>query len=195
MQGTVLSATLALLIIVLMALRVRWLTRMAYTDSLTNLPNRAALTRQLRKAVSTASRNSRLTAVIFFDLDNFKQINDQLGHAIGDQVLTAVARQLAAGMRAGDHVARLGGDEFIVIANNLRHPSDAHHVYQRLSQLVNRTHEIAGRDIQIAASAGIAVLSRTVATPQQLLSHADEALYRAKAAGNGAMRIASSALS
>jgi len=169
---------------------VRSFKKLAYTDSLTKLPNRAALSRQLREAVSQATRNSRLTAVIFFDLDNFKTINDRLGHTVGDQVLASAAARLAAGIRDGDTVARFGGDEFIVVANNIHHLTDAHLVYRRLASRLTKPYIVGGQQIRVAASAGIAVMSHRIATPHQLLEHADAALYRAKAAGPGAMRIA-----
>ena len=195
LQLPLISGALAAICTLVLIFRIVRLNRLAYTDTLTKLPNRAALSLHLRRAIRSARRSTQHTAVIFFDLDNFKAINDNLGHAMGDQVLAAVGAQLKAGLRPGDKVARLGGDEFIVIAPNLAQPRDAHLVYSRLAEMLNRTHWIAGRTVDIEASAGIAVLGRTKTTPHQLLEQADQALYRAKAKSHGRIRIANLTLS
>ena len=127
----VIAVSCVTVVIAHLLLRVQAFKQLAYTDSLTNLPNRAALIKHLHRALRESGSRSKLTAVIFFDLDNFKSINDRLGHAFGDRVLTLTAARLAAGIRTGDAVARFGGDEFVVVANNLNHASDADLVYKR----------------------------------------------------------------
>jgi diguanylate cyclase (GGDEF)-like protein len=134
--GFALASLVGVLLLTLFGLRTQRFKKLAFTDSLTQLPNRAALSKQIEQAIAIAAKRSRLTAVIFFDLDNFKTINDELGHAIGDRVLSLAAKRLASGIREGDSIARFGGDEFVVVANNLRKDSDARLVYKRLTTLL-----------------------------------------------------------
>lgn len=184
------TAALVALVITYFAVRTRRFQKLAYTDSLTKLPNRAALAKQLEQAVAATARTSRLTAVIFFDLDHFKAINDRFGHSIGDRVLRQAASRLASGVRQGDTIARFGGDEFVVVANNLRKGTDAHLVYRRLIAVLELPFKIGSHKIKLAASAGIATSkSGKITTADELIQNADAALYRAKAAGRGVARI------
>ena len=173
----------------------RELVHLAYTDSLTGLPNRTALTGQLEEAVDHALRHERITAVLFFDLDDFKSLNDSLGHSSGDEILVELARRFKSALRDNDTVARFGGDEFIVIARNLAQPADANLVYQRLNTALARPFKVGAYSIHLEASAGIALTGgRGAATPEELVRNADLALYRAKADGPGSMRLFSEQL-
>jgi diguanylate cyclase (GGDEF)-like protein len=184
--GFALASLVGVLLLTLFGLRTQRFKKLAFTDSLTQLPNRAALSKQIEQAIAIAAKRSRLTAVIFFDLDNFKTINDELGHAIGDRVLSLAAKRLASGIREGDSIARFGGDEFVVVANNLRKDSDARLVYKRLTTLLELPFKIGIHEIKLGASAGIATTrSRNYWTPEDLVQNADTALYLAKAAGRG----------
>jgi diguanylate cyclase (GGDEF)-like protein len=179
----------ASLIFAFFSIRLRKLQKMAYTDSLTKLPNRAALTKQLEQILHARTGSSTMSAIIFLDLDNFKSINDRLGHAIGDHLLTQVAARLGAALRAGDTIARFGGDEFVIIANNLRHPRDAALVYRRLASILEQPFHFGTNQVKLAASAGVAFLRNDSSNPDELLHNADIALYQAKAAGRGVMKI------
>jgi diguanylate cyclase (GGDEF)-like protein len=179
----------ALLVFAFFGVRLRKLQKMAYTDSLTKLPNRAALMKQLEQILHSRTSPSTMSAIIFLDLDNFKSINDRLGHAIGDRLLIQVAARLGAALRAGDTIARFGGDEFVIIANNLRHPGDAGLVYRRLASILEQPFQFGANRVKLAASAGIAFLRADSSNPDELLRDADIALYKAKAAGRGVMRI------
>jgi diguanylate cyclase (GGDEF)-like protein/PAS domain S-box-containing protein len=172
----------------------RELLHLAYTDSLTGLPNRTALAGQLEEAVDHARANERLTAIFFFDLDDFKSLNDSLGHSFGDQVLMELARRFKSALRDDDTVARFGGDEFIVIARNLTQPADANLVYQRLNTALTRPFKLEAYSIHLEACAGVALTGPGEPTPEELVRNADLALYRAKADGPGSMRIYSEQL-
>ncbi len=144
-------------------------------DSLTELPNRAALLRHLE-----AYDDARI-AVLFVDLDGFKSINDTLGHAAGDKVLVATAERLRRAMRPGDTVGRLGGDEFVIVASGVERASDAMEIANRIRAAVARPLPLAGRIVRLTASIGIAMGSEDRASA--LLADADAAMYRAKQAG------------
>jgi diguanylate cyclase (GGDEF)-like protein/PAS domain S-box-containing protein len=163
--------------------------RMAYLahhDALTGLANRALLLERLSKALSAEPAGAR-SAVLFFDLDGFKEVNDELGHAIGDRVLAAVAKRLLGSVRPGDLVARLGGDEFVVLAERVGTPRAAIRIADRARQAVSRPLDAGGRNVVVGCSIGIA-FSTTVG-PEELLDEADLALYGAKAEGGNRWRI------
>jgi diguanylate cyclase (GGDEF)-like protein len=143
-------------------------------DSLTELPNRAALLRQLAASDDNVS-------VLFIDLDGFKAINDTLGHAAGDKLLVATAERLRRVARAGDTVARLGGDEFVVVVSGVDRPSDALEIGDRIRAAVSRPLPLAGRIVRLTASIGIAIGDDSRASA--LLADADRAMYQAKQAG------------
>jgi diguanylate cyclase (GGDEF)-like protein/PAS domain S-box-containing protein len=159
--------------------------QLAYYDPLTGLPNRRLLLERLDHALVQAKRFSRSLAVMFLDLDNFKKINDSLGHEAGDLLLKEVATRLAAGIRSGDTVARQGGDEFIIVLSEIADPHDASLVAEKvLSQLAGVPVSLAGQDISISTSIGIAVypIAGTDST-LELMKKADSAMYDAKHAG------------
>jgi diguanylate cyclase (GGDEF)-like protein/PAS domain S-box-containing protein len=152
----------------------------ALFDPLTGLANRAFFHEQLEHAVSIRTEGEPGTAVIFVDLDEFKQINDQYGHSVGDDVLAILGERLKSVIRAGDSVARLGGDEFAVLLTSVAEPAEPAIVAERLLERITAPIEVAGRHLLLTASVGIALGS--VGT--ELLKQADAAMYRAKANGD-----------
>jgi diguanylate cyclase (GGDEF)-like protein/PAS domain S-box-containing protein len=156
----------------------------ALFDQLTGLPSRALFLEQLKRAFSRAERQSGYQlAVLFLDCDRFKVVNDSLGHAIGDQLLQAVAQRLEDSLRPGDVVARLGGDEFAILLENLQSPQDAEHIATRINQSLTKFFSLEGHTVYISGSIGIAFNSQHSQQPEDLLRDADTAMYRAKAAG------------
>ncbi|MEO8599417.1 MAG: diguanylate cyclase [bacterium] len=157
---------------------------LAHHDALTGLYNRAMLDDHLQQALAHAERSGTSFALLFCDLDNFKPINDQCGHAVGDLVLRRVADILSEGRRQTDTVARLGGDEFVVLLSGL---DDAHsaaiHVAQQLLAAIAIPFEIEGNTLTLGVSIGITLYQGLQASPSQLLSQADIAMYRAKREG------------
>ena len=152
----------------------------ALFDPLTGLANRAFFHEQLEHAVSIRTENEPGTAVVFIDLDEFKQINDQYGHSVGDEVLAILGARLKTVIRAGDSVARLGGDEFAVLLTSVREPAEPAIVAERLLEQITAPIEVAGRHLLLTASIGIALGS----SGAELLKQADAAMYRAKANGD-----------
>jgi diguanylate cyclase (GGDEF)-like protein/PAS domain S-box-containing protein len=155
------------------------LRRQALFDPLTGLANRAFFHEQLDHAISIRSENEDSTAVVFIDLNEFKQINDQHGHSVGDEVLSTLGERLKSVIRAGDSVARLGGDEFAVLLTSVREPAEAAVVAERLLEQITAPIDVAGRHLTLGASVGIALGS----VGAELLKQADAAMYRAKAHG------------
>jgi diguanylate cyclase (GGDEF)-like protein/PAS domain S-box-containing protein len=154
------------------------LRQQAFHDTLTGLPNRALFGERLERAVAS----SRSTAVIFIDLDDFKRINDSLGHTAGDAFLVAVANRLAPCLRDGDTIARLGGDEFTVLLEHCTHV-DALAVVDRLYEALRKPISIDGRDMVVSPSIGIAIGDETITVADELLRRADVAMYVAKRTG------------
>jgi diguanylate cyclase (GGDEF)-like protein/PAS domain S-box-containing protein len=152
----------------------------ALFDPLTGLANRAFFHEQLEHAVSIRTEGEPGTAVVFIDLDEFKQINDQYGHSVGDEVLAILGARLKTVIRAGDSVARLGGDEFAVLLTSVREPAEPAIVAERLLEQITAPIEVAGRHLLLTASIGIAL----GCTGTELLKQADAAMYRAKANGD-----------
>ena len=156
----------------------------ALHDTLTGLPNRALLTDRLEHVVRRAARERNgLFAVMFVDLDGFKEVNDQFGHAAGDQVLIAVTRRLNAIVRGGDTVARLGGDEFAVILEHVGSEREAAMVAGRIIAAIERPCQVEGQLAVVSASIGIALGGRDAVDGATLLDRADEAMNRAKQRG------------
>ncbi len=157
----------------------------AMHDALTGLPNRSLYLDRLNVALRQVWRDERKTfAVLFFDLDRFKNINDSLGHAVGDQLLIGVSRRLEKYLRPGDTLARLGGDEFAILLNEIDGVPDATHVAERIHQLLEGEFDIEGHEVFTSASIGIALGSTHYQRPQDVLRDADLAMYRAKRASN-----------
>jgi diguanylate cyclase (GGDEF)-like protein len=162
------------------------LTKQATHDALTGLPNRALLVDRIAQALSESKRSRRCTAILFVDLDRFKQINDTLGHAAGDEVLRTVAEQLTAIVRPHDTVARIGGDEFVVLAANVESHAHAVDIGARLVRQLNHR---AGEADRVGASVGISVSIAGRGSPEVLLNEADKAMYQAKALGRGRVEL------
>jgi diguanylate cyclase (GGDEF)-like protein/PAS domain S-box-containing protein len=163
----------------------RRLARLAHHDSLTGLPNRLFLQRRLPKLIATADRDRSLIALLYVDLDHFKDINDSLGHSSGDRLLASVAKRLRSAVATGDMVVRMGGDEFIVIAQGLPAVSAVDYIARRIQEALSAQIDIDGVRLGVVVSIGISVYPNDGANLEQLLKHADIALYQAKARGRG----------
>jgi diguanylate cyclase (GGDEF)-like protein len=160
-----------------------WNSR-AIEDPLTKLPNRLLLHNDLRSALAEANRMNSHVGIIFFDLDGFKQVNDQHGHQTGDLLLAEVAKRLVEYVRPGDKVIRYGGDEFIIIFNNLESRLELEGLIERLSEQINLPFDINGQTLNIRASIGVTFYPLDGSNdPEVLISHADEAMYVAKKLG------------
>ena len=180
-----LSSSLATLLAGLRQSQAR-LRALALRDPLTRLPNRALLRDRLGQAVAQTHRTKQPAALMILDLDRFKDVNDTLGHLTGDRLLVEAARRLTACVRETDTVARLGGDEFALVICELSHPDDAELVARKAIAELAKPFPLDGQDIHVGASAGIAICPTDGSDPDQLLRHADLALYRAKSSGGRA---------
>jgi diguanylate cyclase (GGDEF)-like protein len=179
--------------------RKRWDERiryLAYCDSLTDLPNRQAFKEQVAKAIITSKRYSRIGAVLYLDLDEFKRINDTLGHDIGDMLLQNITKRLVEQVRISDTVgrpvvgdimdrkiARMGGDEFTVLLDEIEKPDDAAVVAKRVQSVIASSYNLNGHDVYVTPSIGIALFPRDGQDVEELLKNADTAMYHAKAVG------------
>jgi diguanylate cyclase (GGDEF)-like protein/PAS domain S-box-containing protein len=162
------------------------LHRAAFYDMRTGLPNRTLFTEHLQLAIErTTQHPEHLIAVLFLDVDRFKNVNDSLGHTIGDQLLSLIARRLKNCVRAEDTVARFGGDEFAILLNGITNSIDAVHVAKHVQQRLLQPFNLGGHEVFATASIGIALSSNEHNGPEDLLRDADIAMYRAKAQGNG----------
>ena len=160
---------------------------LAHHDALTGLPNRRLFEDRLIQALAVAARARRRLALLYLDLDGFKEINDSLGHRAGDELLRVVAERLATSVRGGDTIARLGGDEFAVIQIELRTATDAAILAERLMAAAAKPIRVGQQDLVIGASVGIALYPDDGGTADELRANADVALYSAKAAGRARM--------
>jgi diguanylate cyclase (GGDEF)-like protein len=162
--------------------------RMAHFDSLTNLPNRILLMDRLEQALAISQRNHSKTSVIFMDLDHFKEINDNLGHHVGDMLLQQVAERIRGVLREVDTVSRLGGDEFVMVLPELRHTEDAITIAQKLLRALDEDFFIAGDKLRISPSLGISIFPDHAPDASTLIRIADKAMYHAKQAGRNTYR-------
>jgi diguanylate cyclase (GGDEF)-like protein/PAS domain S-box-containing protein len=156
---------------------------LAYFDPLTNLPNRRMLVERLQSDLAQAKRFQRVLAVMFIDLDNFKEVNDTLGHDVGDELLQEVANRLSTCIRSGDIVSRPGGDEFIIVLPQIAQTADAAVVAEKIIKIVAEPLRIKDRVLNITASIGIALYPFNGSEEQELMKNADKAMYVAKKAG------------
>ncbi|MCF6435643.1 EAL domain-containing protein [Pseudoalteromonas sp. MMG022] len=155
----------------------------AFFDTLTNLPNRFLVMERLTQQIKTATRNKTIIAVIFIDLDDFKKVNDSLGHEIGDKLLIASAQRLQDTLRDEDTVARLGGDEFVILINNLHNSEDIIPIAANLVRRFRIPLNIDKREFSISLSLGVSVYPQDGSTPSTLLRKADSAMYHSKQQG------------
>ena len=167
--------------------------QLAFYDGLTHLPNRRLLMDRLQQALASSARTHNHGAVMFIDLDNFKYINDTLGHHHGDLLLQEVARRLQGAVRECDTVARLGGDEFVVMLENLSaQPQEAashvQTVTQKILNVLGQSYSLAGNDINNSCSIGVALFCEHQVNAEDLMKHADLAMYQAKSAGKNTLR-------
>ncbi len=171
----------------------RW-QRLAFYDSLTHLPNRVLFKDRLEQAMVRARRDAVPLALLFIDLDEFKIVNDSLGHDAGDQLLCIAARRVEICVRQADSLARLGGDEFTVIMHGNPSDADVLHVCDKIIKAINAPFDLGQQSVRIGASIGIARFPSDGDDPDTLLKHADTAMYAAKAAGRNTSRYYSPAL-
>lgn len=164
------------------------ISSLAYSDPLTGLANRTSLGPSLEQAVQRARRRNSKLAVVFLDLDGFKQVNDLHGHDAGDALLVEVAARLRKHLRSSDLVARLGGDEFLVVLEDIQDLVPVDTVARKLLSEVDRSFSLAGAEVHVTGSIGISVLPDDAVDAHALMKHADTAMYTAKQAGKNTLR-------
>jgi len=165
------------------------LESMALHDELTGLPNRRLLMDRLSLAIAHARRSQGTMAVMYLDLDGFKQINDTLGHDAGDALLCLVADRLVGTVREADTVARLGGDEFMIVLPELSHASDAAELGSKVIQAVSQPYGIQGHEVRLTASVGVSIYPLHGEDAETLMKSADLALYEVKHSGKNDCQI------
>jgi diguanylate cyclase (GGDEF)-like protein len=161
------------------------LSRRALYDQLTGLANRTLLWDRVKYRFTVAKRRATGFAVLFLDLDNFKAVNDNFGHAAGDQVLVTVARRLREELRGVDTAARVGGDEFVVLLDEVTNVDEARAIAERLVKVLTVPFEVASRSELVTTSVGVAVAGDGLATVDSIMVAADAAMYEAKRSGRG----------
>ena len=161
------------------------LHRQANFDTLTGLPNRLMAMDRINQAINRARRTSQRFALFFIDLDNFKSVNDSLGHAVGDELLVATGSRVQAILRDADTVARLGGDEFLVLVPDVVNELQAEEIAERLVRTISQPQTLSGRKVVARCSIGIVVFPDNGDTAAALMANADNAMYQAKASGHG----------
>ena len=166
----------------------------AYHDALTGLPNRMLFYDRLTQALSLARRDERGLAVLFMDLDQFKLVNDTLGHAAGDRLLIEIARRLQQSLRESDTVARVGGDEFTLLLRNIEEGADAARAAQKVLEAIARPIETDGQRFYLTTSIGISLFPADGEEAEALLTSADIAMYRAKELGRNAYQLCTPAM-
>jgi diguanylate cyclase (GGDEF)-like protein len=159
------------------------LQHMALHDGLTGLPNRLLLEDRIDQAITQAQRSRSLCAVLFVDLDQFKTVNDSLGHFVGDEVLKSVAARLASAVRSEDTVSRLGGDEFVILLRNVAESDDAGRIAAKVVELVAKPARILTHDVELTTSVGVCVFPFHGRDARELIVNADAAMYQAKTLG------------
>ena len=162
--------------------------RKANFDALTDLPNRHLFNDRLEHEVRHAERTGSGIALLFLDLDRFKEVNDALGHGAGDQLLQQAAQRIRACTRGEDTVARLGGDEFTVILTGVQHTEDVQQIAQKITTRLAEPFTLGGELVQVSGSIGITLYPFDATTPENLVRNADQAMYAAKHAGRGGFR-------
>lgn len=171
-------------------LEERRLIRLGQIDGLTGVVNRSGFQERLREAMARSQASGGLMAVMYLDIDRFKQVNDQLGHGTGDALLKAFAGRLTQTLRSSDTTARLGGDEFTIIMEGFTKPEDAATVAAKIVKTMQAPFALDERTVEVTTSLGLAFYQGGETTPEALLRHADEMLYQAKAAGRNNYQVA-----
>lgn len=161
----------------------------AHYDELTGLPNRILLSDRMQQAMTKSSRNNKLIAVAFIDLDGFKGINDSYGHNVGDQFLRMITQKLQMSLRGGDTLARIGGDEFVAVIDELNKPEDSHPALWRLLAAAANEVDVDGYRLKTTASIGVTFYPQINCSPDQLLRQADQAMYKAKQLGKNCWHV------
>jgi diguanylate cyclase (GGDEF)-like protein len=161
------------------------LYRQAHFDFLTGLPNRQLFNDRLQQHILRARRKNEKAAILYIDLDRFKNINDSLGHATGDMLLRKVADRMRGCVRETDTVSRLSGDEFVILMSNVSSPKDASNIAEHIIAEISKPYTLSAREIFISASVGIAVYPEDGVNNKELLARADTAMYHAKESGRG----------
>jgi diguanylate cyclase (GGDEF)-like protein/PAS domain S-box-containing protein len=164
------------------------IAHMAHHDALTDMPNRVLLRERMAEALAQRTRNNKILGMLCLDLDNFKLVNDTLGHPVGDRLLQAVAERILSVVRKGETAARLGGDEFAVLVPEASTPEEVSVLARRLIEVVGEPYRIDGTVVTVGTTVGIAVAPGDGEDADHLLRNADMALYRAKADGKGTYR-------
>jgi len=159
------------------------ISRVAQYDLLTNLPNRTLFNDRLQQAIAVAERQCKQLSLLFIDLDHFKQINDSLGHAVGDKLLRSVAGRLVACVRRTDTVCRLGGDEFVILLSQVEHEEDAEICARKILRAVTAPHMIEDKSLDVSASIGGSIYPGDTLNADTLMRYADAAMYEAKSLG------------
>jgi len=162
---------------------------MAYHDPLTGLPNRRLFIDRLKNAISISKRNRTKVAVVFMDLDNFKEVNDTLGHLAGDRLLVDISKRLLACTRDYDTVARLSGDEFSLMISNIVHIDEVIHIIGRIKTQFDKPFRLNGTAINLTASMGVSIYPDDSDSVEELIKYADTAMYKAKALGKNSYQL------
>ncbi len=163
-------------------------TELAHHDSLTGLPNRILFYDRLNQAIFRASREKEVFAILYLDLDGFKEVNDRFGHDVGDALLCEAARRIRASVRASDTVARMGGDEFTVILCNVKTVANKDRVAEKIIEAISNPFLLNGKECSVSVSIGIALYPEHGQTAEQLVKIADAAMYLAKHGGRNCYR-------
>lgn len=170
--------------------RQTWLEHIAHYDALTTLPNRVLLADRLQQAMASAQRRGQRLAVVYLDLDRFKQVNDDHGHAVGDQLLVGVSARLKHALREGDTLARLGGDEFVAVLLDLADTDASAPMLTRMLDAIAQPVQVDGLSIQVSGSLGVTFFPQADdIDADQLLRQADQAMYQAKQAGRNGYQV------
>ena len=163
--------------------------KLALHDALTGLPNRRLLEDRLAIAIERSRRTHRITAVLYLDLDGFKEVNDTYGHEYGDKLLKSVASRLKTAARAEDTVARIGGDEFMIVLAELATAADVHGPASNFVRVISEPYFIDSHNLNVTVSIGISFFPADADTVEALVARADKALYEAKSAGRNRYRL------
>ncbi|MCW8837235.1 MAG: EAL domain-containing protein, partial [Thiovulaceae bacterium] len=163
--------------------------RLAYYDSLTNLPNRLLFKDRVKTAISNAKRHKTKVAIMFLDLDNFKIVNDTLGHSVGDKLLVYVSKLLNDILRENDTISRVGGDEFTILLTDIHSENDAQHIAKKIFNSLEGEHEIDFHKLLISTSIGIALYPDSALDIDKLIRNADTAMYEAKKANKNNYKV------